>query len=190
MAIPAVDLYTFTRINYDTMKRLSLILVTLLAFSTASFAQEQKTEVKKEEVKIYSPNADAKGDIAAAVLRAKKAKKHVFIQAGGNWCPWCVAFHHLVDNTPELKTYLNDNYETVLLNYSKENKNEAVFASLGYPGRFGYPVFIILDGNGKVLHIENSAYLEEGKGHNVKKVTGFLKNWTYASVDPATYAAK
>lgn len=172
------------------MKLFSLLLVALLTFSTASFAQDQKTEVKKEEVKIYNPNADAKADIAAAVSRAKKSKKHVFIQAGGNWCSWCIAFHHLVDNTPELKTYLNDNYETVLLNYSKENKNEAEFAKLGYPGRFGYPVFIILDGNGKVLHIENSAYLEEGKGHSAKKVTDFLKNWTYAAVDPATYAAK
>lgn len=165
------------------MKRLSLILVTLLAFSTASFAQEQKTEVK-----LYNPEANAKADISAAVSRAKKSKKHVFIQAGGNWCSWCIAFHKLVDSTPELQTYLNDNYETVLLNFSKENKNEAVFASLGYPGRFGYPVFIILDGNGKVLHIENSAYLEEGKGHSVKKVTAFLQNWTYAAVDPATYA--
>lgn len=171
------------------MKRFSLILFALLAVSTASIAQ-QKAEDKKEEVKIYNPDADAKADINAAVARAKKAKKHVFLQVGGNWCPWCIAFHKLVDSTPELKGYLNGNYETVLVNWSKENKNEAVMASLNYPGRFGYPVFVILDGNGKVIHTENSAYLEEGKGHSVKKVTEFLKNWTYAAVDPATYAKK
>ncbi len=172
------------------MKRLTLFLFTIIAFSTASFAQEQKTGEKKEEVKIYNPNANARADIDAAVSRAKKLKKHVFIQVGGNWCPWCIAFHQLVDNTPALKTYLNDNFEVVLVNWSKENKNEAVMASLGYPGRFGYPVFVILDGNGKLLHIENSAYLEEGKGHSVKKVTDFLRNWTYAATNPATYAAK
>lgn len=93
----------------------------------------------------------------------------------------------MVDNNPELKAYLHDKYETVLVNWSTENKNEAVMASLNYPGRFGFPVFVILDGKGKVIHIENSAYLEEGKGHSVKKVTDFLKNWTYAAVDPETY---
>ena len=171
------------------MKRFSLILLAALAISTVSFAQ-QKAEDKKETVKIYNPNADARADIDAAVARAKKAKKHVFVQVGGNWCSWCIAFHHLVDTTPALKTYLDTHYETVLVNYSKENKNDAVLASLNYAGRFGFPVFVILDGNGKVLHIQNSAYLEEGKGHSAKKVTEFLQNWTYAAVDPATYTPK
>jgi len=171
------------------MKRFSLILFAFLAITTVSVAQE-KPEVKKDAVKIYNPNANARADIDAAVARAKKGKKHVFVQVGGNWCSWCIAFHHLVDSTPALKTYLNTNYETVLVNYSQENKNEAVLASLNYPGRFGFPVFVILDGTGKVLHIENSAYLEEGKGHSAKKVTEFLQNWTYAAVDPATYAPK
>ncbi|WP_158796207.1 thioredoxin family protein [Pedobacter sp. L105] len=170
------------------MKRFSFILAGLLAISTLSFAQEQKTEDKKQEIKIYNPNADARADLKAAVTRAKKLNKHVFVMVGGNWCSWCLAFHHLVDNTPELKSYLDGNYETVLLNYSKENKNEAVLASLSHPERFGFPVFVILDGNGKLLHTENSAYLEEGKGHNPKKVLDFLKNWNYTALDPATYA--
>jgi len=178
------------------MKKLSLVLLATLAISTATFAQAKKVtaqtkEVKvKEEVKIYNPDADAKADITAAVAKAKKEKKHVFIQVGGNWCSWCIAFHHLVDNTPALKAYLNDHYETVLVNYSKENKNEAIMASLGYPGRFGYPVFVILDGDGEILHIQNSGYLEEGKGHSAKKVTEFLQGWTYEALDPATYAQK
>ena len=110
--------------------------------------------------------------------------KHVFIQIGGNWCSWCILFHDLVKATPELKDYLDKNYETVLVNYSEENKNEAVLKKLNYPGRFGFPVFLILDGNGKLLHTQNSAYLEEGKGHSVKKVMEFLKNWNYGALLP------
>lgn len=64
--------------------------------------------------------------------RAGKLKKQVFLQIGGNWCPWCLALHQLVESTPALQSYLNDHYETVLVNYSKENKNEAVMAGLGY----------------------------------------------------------
>ena len=173
------------------MKKLAFILFAFMAVSVSAIAQQKTTEGEpKREIKIYNPDADAKADIAAAVTRAKQQKKHVFIQVGGNWCPWCVYFHDLVDNTPALKSYLNDNYETVLVNYSPGHENKAVLASLGYPGRFGYPVFVILDGNGKVIHTQNSAYLEEGKGHSVKKVTEFLQGWTYSALDPATYAKK
>lgn len=165
------------------MKKLALVILAFIAISGAAFAQD-KEPVKKEPVTIYNPKANAKADIDAAVAKAKKEGKHVFIQVGGNWCSWCIAFHKLVDATPELKDYLNSNYETVLVNYSQDNKNPAVMASLGYPGRFGFPVFVILDGNGKVIHIQNSAYLEEGKGHSVKKVMEFLKGWTFAALKP------
>jgi thioredoxin-related protein len=173
------------------MKRIALILLIAMATVGASPAQE-----KKEAVHIYNPQANARADIDAAVAKAKKEGKHVFLQIGGNWCSWCIAFHKMVDNTPALKQFINDNYEVVLVNYSPENKNEAVLASLNYPQRFGFPVFVILDGNGKLLHTQNSAYLEteetdaNGKkktGHSVKAVTDFLKNWTPKAVDPATY---
>lgn len=175
------------------MKRITLILLAFMAVGAAN-AQEKTT--KKEAVKIYNPAANARADIDAAVAKAKKANKHVFVQVGGNWCSWCIAFHNMVDNTPALKKLMNDNYETVLVNYSQDNKNEAVLASLHYPQRFGFPVFLILDGNGKVLHTQNSAYLEtdeldeKGKkktGHDVKEVTSFLKGWTVAALSPATY---
>lgn len=173
------------------MKKLALVLLAAMAFSAPSIAQERTpAAAAKQEVHIYNPDADARADIDAAVKRAKQQKKHVFIQIGGNWCIWCLYFHNLVESTPELKAFLNNNYETVLVNYSKGHENAAVLASLGYPGRFGYPVFVILDGNGKVLHTQNSAYLEEGKGHSAKKVTEFLQGWTYAAVDPATYVKK
>jgi len=165
------------------MKQLALVLFAFIAISVSAVAQTTQP-AKKEPVTIYNPKANAKADIDAAVAKAKKAGKHVFIQVGGNWCGWCILFHKMVDATPELKDYLNNNYETVLVNYSQDNKNPEAMARLGYPGRFGFPVFVILDGNGKVLHIQNSAYLEEGKGHSVKKVMEFLKGWTADAIKP------
>ena len=49
------------------------------------------------------------------------------------------------------------------------------------------PVFVILDKNGNRIHTQNSAYLEEGKGHSPKKVLEFLKHWSPASIDPKSY---
>lgn len=162
------------------MKKLTFLF--LLVIGTTAFAQDKP--------KIYNPQADARADLKAAVARAAKANKHVFVQVGGNWCSWCIAFHNLVEATPELKGYLENNFEKVLINYSPENKNESLLASLGHPGRFGFPVFLILDGKGKVLHIQNSAYLEEGKGHSVKKVMEFLKGWTVAAVNPPVKSSR
>lgn len=54
---------------------------------------------------------------------------------------------------------------------------------LGNPARFGFPVFVVLDSNGKVLHIQDSSFLEEDKSYSEKKVLRFFKNWTPAAVE-------
>jgi thioredoxin-related protein len=170
------------------------ILLAAVFISTAAFSQ-----AAKEGVHIYNPEANALADLKAASEKALKENKHVLVQVGGNWCVWCIAFHNLVESTPELKQYIDNNFETVLVNYDTQHKNEAAMKYLGYPGRFGYPVFVVLDGKGKVLHIENSSYLEteeiaaNGKkkvGHDVKKITSFLKGWTVAAVNPEIAKAK
>lgn len=70
------------------------------------------------------------------------------------------------------------------MNYSPENKNDAANALLGNPTRFGFPVFIIIDGKGKVLHIQDSGLLEEGAGYSKQKITGFFRNWTKTAIVP------
>ncbi len=140
-----------------------------------------------EKPHIYDPKANAEKDIKNAVSRAAREHKHVFIQIGGNWCIWCVRFNNLVNADTELHRLLYDNYEVIHVNYSPENKNEKVLAQLGYPQRFGYPVFVILDAKGNRIHTQNSGYLEEGKGHSPKKVAEFLKQWSPAALDPKSY---
>lgn len=156
------------------MKKLSLLVLLVLCGFVLS---------AQESVKIYNPKANAQAELDAAVAKAKKNAKHVFVQVGGNWCVWCIRFHDLIAQDKNLSNYLNQHYEVVLVNYSPENKNEAVMKRLKNPGRFGFPVFVVLDGNGEVIHLQNSAYLESGNGHSPKLVLDFLKNWTYAAVN-------
>lgn len=160
------------------MKQITLLLCGMLLWSAAIFAQ---TAPKPQ---LYNPQADAMADIQAAVKKASASGKHVFLQMGGNWCGWCIAFDKLVKSNDTLKTCLEQNYEVVHVNYSQENKNEAVFKSLGHPERFGFPVFVILDGKGERIHTQNSEYLEEGKGHSSKKVLQFFKQWSPAALQP------
>ena len=61
--------------------------------------------------------------------------------------------------------------------------NTEALKRLGNPGRFGYPVLVILDTDGRVLHIQNSSYLEEDKSYNYKKVKEFFLNWTREAIE-------
>ena len=140
-----------------------------------------------DTAQLYNPYANAQKDIAAAVAKAKAGKKFVILMAGGNWCSWCKLFNKTITEDKQLDSMLNANFVSYHLNYSDENKNEAVFAKYGFPQRFGFPVFIILDEKGNRIHTQNSAYLEEGKGYNKKKVMEFFEAWSPAALDPAQY---
>ena len=60
----------------------------------------------QQAVKIYNPDADAKAEVAAAVAKASAEGKHVFLQIGGNWCPWCVRFHKMVTEDVKLDSLI------------------------------------------------------------------------------------
>ena len=128
--------------------------------------------------KPYNDKENAEAKIAEIVKQAKAENKNVMIQAGGNWCIWCLRFNNYVQTTPELKQVVDKNYIYYHLNYSPENKNEKVFAKYDNPGaKYGYPVFIVLDQNGKMIHTQDSAVLEEGKGYSLEKVKAFFEKW-------------
>jgi hypothetical protein len=73
------------------------------------------------------------------------------------------------------------------VNYSKENKNPEVLASLEYPQRFGFPVLLVLDQNGKRLHTQDTGLLELNKGYDPEKVARFLLSWNRSAVSPENY---
>ena len=78
-----------------------------------------------DTVKLYHPQANAASDIQAAVQQAKKEGKHVLLQAGGNWCSWCIRFHKFVTEDKQMDSVLNANYIVYHLNYSPDNLNNA-----------------------------------------------------------------
>jgi len=80
-----------------------------------------------------------------------------------------------------------DNYVYVMLNTGEEKKNLDILATLDYPQRFGYPVMVILDQEGKRIHTQNSVYLEKEKSYDEKTVVNFLKHWSPAAVDAESY---
>jgi thioredoxin-related protein len=157
-----------------------LVLIACCLLATAAMSQEIP--------KLYTPGADAAKEIKAAVKKAKSENKYVLIHAGGNWCTWCYEFVKVCNADPKIDSVLKSSFIIYYLNTDKENKNEKTFAKYGYPQRFGFPVFIILDQKGNRIHTQNSVYLEEGKRiYDKTKVLEFLEQWSPKALDPGMY---
>ena len=69
----------------------------------------------------------------------------------------------------------------------KVQRGKAMMQRLNNPRRFGFPVFVVLNGEGNVLHIQDSSFLEEGKSYNQQNVIRFFKNWTPKAVEEIKY---
>ncbi len=161
------------------MHKKLLITTALLIVTAISFAQQKK---------IYNPAADAEKEIDAAIVKAKAQNKFVLLQGGGNWCSWCIEFARFCRADKKIDSVINASFVWYHLNYSKENENKLIFAKFGYAQRFGFPVFIILDGDGNRINTQNSEYLEDGnKSYDKNKVLSFLMAWRPQSIDPKEY---
>lgn len=154
------------------------ILASAMLITLAITAKGQ-TALKR----VYNEEIDPMEQIDAAVAKAKQQGKFVICQVGGNWCPWCLRFADFITRDTTISALIEENFEYIHVNYNPRDKEAEAKAKpmlrrLNNPGRFGFPVFVVLDTEGKVLHIQDSSFLEEGQGYSQEKVLRFLKNWT------------
>ncbi len=163
------------------MKKILFILL-LCVIDGRTFSQDLS------KFNLYKPEENAGKAIAASVKEAKAAGKHVLIQVGGNWCIWCMRFNDFVTTDMTIDSLINGNYVVYHLNWSKENRNKELLTKYRFPQRFGFPVFLILDEKGNLIHTQDSGYLEDGeKSYDKNKVIEFLEGWTSKAFDPAQY---
>lgn len=162
----------------------NILLSVVLFLGTVVYSQDMKS------FNLYKPADDAKEEISKAVKEAKKSGKHVLIQIGGNWCVWCARFNDFVTTDKSIDSLVQANYTVYHLNYSKENYNAEILKKYKFPQRFGFPVFLILNEEGDLIHTQTSWYLESGKGYDKEKVTAFLNDWSPRAFDPSQYKEK
>jgi thioredoxin-related protein len=164
------------------MKKIILMVVAaLLALPT-----DAQTALKK----VYDENINPLEQIDQAIAKAKKDGRFVVCQVGGNWCPWCLRFADFITNDTVISKVVDENFVYIHVNYNprqsegaeKVRQAKAMLKRLNNPARFGFPVFVVLDEKGRVLHIQDSSFLEEGNGYNQEKVLRFFKSWTPEAV--------
>ena len=162
----------------------------VLSVTVGMLLVSDTVSAQQDTVLIYHPEADASQQIADGLKQAKAEKKQLLLMVGGNWCRWCRMFEKFKNTNAKVDSTWKADFVWVHINYSKEVKNLPVLERLDFPQRFGFPVFVILDENGKRLHTQNSAYLEEGEGYSEEKVVDFLHQWNRAALNPAGYNSK
>ena len=160
-------------------------LLSLLAFLLAL-----TTNAQTALPKVYDEDVNPIQQIDQAVMKAKSEGKFVICQVGGNWCPWCLRFADFIKKDNVIGNVIDENFVFIHVNYNpKKSEGEEktqlakkMLERLNNPARFGFPVFVVLDEEGRVLHIQDSSFLEEGQGYNQEKVLRFFRNWTPKAV--------
>ena len=160
-------------------RRLTLLLLSFMLCSIALPAQRVTNSNNKLGVASpalgYDPKRDADNDIQAAVAEARRSGRRVLVEVGGQWCVWCHIMKRFYLDHPELLALREKYYVTVPVNFSVENRNQQVLSR--YPAIHGYPHLFVLGGDGKLLHSEATAGLEEGGSYNLERFMKFLEDW-------------
>ena len=165
------------------MKKNLILAIVAALFALTANAQ---TALKK----VYNEDINPIEQINQAVAKAKSEGKFVVCQVGGNWCPWCLRFADFITNDTTISHVIDQNFVYIHVNYNprksgtaeKEALAKAMLQRLNNPARFGFPVFVVLDDDGRVIHIQDSSFLEQGQGYDQEKVLRFFKNWTPKAV--------
>ena len=153
-------------------------------FALISLSNSVNAQLKK----VYNDDIDPMEQIDKAIVQANEQGKFVICQVGGNWCPWCLRFADFITKDEEIAKFIDENFVYIHVSYNPhkstdEARDKAMLKRLGNPGRFGYPVFVVLNQDGNVIHIQDSSYLEEGKGYHKDKVLQFFMHWTPKAVN-------
>jgi len=158
--------------------KIKLLIISAFLIVLSAGVNAQSKKVKKQEyipVTKFDTTRDAQKDLNNAIAEAKRTNKKVYVDVGGEWCIWCHRLDNFYESNKDLQKYLDKHYVFVKINFSKENRNEAVLSK--FPKIEGYPHIFILDKKGKLVKSKDTGELEEGKGYSHDKVMAFLKEF-------------
>ena len=172
--------------HIKTRKTMIRLLITFLLYGVAVAGINAQEALKK----VYDENVDPMAQIDDAIIRAKAESKFIICQVGGNWCPWCLRFADFMEKDSTVSRLVAENFVYLHVNYNPRKKTDetkaaqaaALMKRLGNPARFGFPVFVFLNAEGNVIHIQDSSFLEQGNGYDTKKVVRAFANWTPKAV--------
>ncbi|HZS07988.1 MAG TPA: thioredoxin family protein [Blastocatellia bacterium] len=138
--------------------------------------QEEAAKSGYAPVTTFDPARDPVKDLQDAIAEAKRTRRRILLDVGGEWCGWCHAMDRFLELNTELKAFRDQNFVWLKINFSPENENKAFLSR--YPEIPGYPHIFVLDTDGRLMHSQNTGPLEKGKSYDLDKYSAFLKRWS------------
>jgi thioredoxin-related protein len=141
-------------------------------------ATGKKQRVALEAYTAYDATKDGKAQVEAAQAEAKKTSKRVIVMFGGNWCKWCKALDGTFASNNDVKSVLDKGFVLV---HVDSDSNGGLNDAWGNPFANGFPVLVVLDADGRKLHVQETGSLEKDDktvAHDPDKVLTFLKQWS------------
>ena len=120
----------------------------------------QKGEKAMEDAKVKRANSRsiqfAELSLEEVLKKAKAEKKLVFVDAYTSWCQPCLLMLKNVFTLNNVADFYNENFINLKIDFSKQKELANKF------GITGYPSFLFLNGDGKLVHM-GSGYSNEEK---------------------------
>ncbi len=157
--------------------RIMIILAVVLPWALQLGAAPEYPKMGPD---IYDPRASGDALVAAALTQARTEKKHVLLNLGANWCPWCRRLHRSLTGDPDVVRALDHDYVLVMVDLNSRHdpkRNTALNARYGDPLRLGLPVFVVLDAEGRQLATLPTAGLSDSEGQPRERLLALLKQW-------------
>ena len=152
---------------------LAALAITLLAFPIALPPPAAAQIIDQVNKGLYSETANPTADIAAALAQARRERKHVLLDFGGNWCGDCQLLDIYYRQSPNAEL-LTKYFVLVHVNIGHMEKNIDVAKKYNVPINKGVPALAVIDADGKLLYSERAKEFEHT---TPEAITAFLNRW-------------
>ncbi|THD64716.1 thioredoxin family protein [Phenylobacterium sp.] len=163
---------------------LCLALSAALASSAAAapaprLATESYAELQPPIPFPYDEAANANAAVAKAKARALTHHKLLLVDLGGNWCGDCRILTATLEQSPELKAFVDKHYETVLVDVGRFDKNLQIPAHWGITTRLeGVPALLVVDPRtDKLLDAGRVSALQDARHMTPQALADWLAQW-------------
>lgn len=127
----------------------------------------------------FAETANAQRDISEALIRAKRDNRRVLIHWGANWSEACQRLHRTMTTDMNLQRLLQYEYELVLVDVGKRERNLDIALSYGVaPQASGVPWLTMLNGDAEqIVNLHAERFADGRGGFDAAKLAEFLRGY-------------
>lgn len=146
----------------------------LIGFAQRSAIAQLRQPIERRD--LYPATANAKKEIAEALVAAAQTHHRVLLVFGGNWCYDC----HVLDEafrSSEIAPSIQQSFELVHVDIGRSDKNLDIAKQYDIPLDRGVPAIAVLDSYGKLLFSQKRGEFEGARSLAAEDILEFLNKW-------------